>query len=96
MLASDVGQSDSHIFFQILSHHFFLDKSFHLFLAERGVRCSGGLSLVAASRGSPCCRAQALSERASVAGSTGLAAQGMWDLPGQGIDSMSPVLQGEQ
>ena len=81
--------------FRFFSIVFFLDGFTHFSLAERGVWCPGGLSLVAASGGSSCCRAQALSERASVAVSTGSAAQGTWDLPGQGIESMSSVLSSQ-
>ena len=94
MLVSDAEQSDSHIFFQILSI-IFLDRFICLSVAELGPRCSGGLSLVTASGGCSCGSAQALSEGASAAVSTVLAAKGLRDLPGQGIESMSSVLQGE-
>ena len=77
----------------------------YLFLAELGLCCCTGLSLVAVSRGysscaaraSPCgdfscCRAWALGAQASVVVVWASLLHGMWDPPGPGIEPMFPAL----
>ena len=73
----------------------------YLFLAALGFRCRARASHRG---GFSCCRAWALSPRASVVvvlehrlsscGARAYLLHGMWDLPGPGIESVSPALAG--
>ena len=55
---------------------------------------SGGYSLVAVPRGLSSCRSWALEHRLNSCGAWAQLLHGMWDHPGSGIESISPVLAG--
>ena len=55
---------------------------------------SGGYSLVAVPRGLSSCRSWALERRLNSCGAWAQLLHGMWDHPGSGIESISPVLAG--
>ena len=64
-----------------MEKHVFFFFNLFLFLAALGLRCcTCGLSLVAASGGYSCCRAQALGARASAFVVRGLSSCGSWAL----------------
>ena len=55
---------------------------------------SGGYSLVAVPLGLSSCRSWALERRLNSCGAWAQLLHGMWDHPGSGIESISPVLAG--
>ena len=85
--------------FILLGIIFLINLFIYLFLDALGLRCCRQASHCS---GFSCCRARALGARASVVVACGLSSCGarayllhsMWDLPGPGIEPMSPVLAG--
>ena len=94
-------------FFFNLFCFYFSEFYLFLFLFEPGLHCCANFCLIVVSRGHSCsawasyrgglfhCRGRVLGCRdLGSCGLTGLVAQQMWNLPGLGIELMSPALAG--
>ena len=60
----------------------------------RGAQDLGTRASVAVARGLSSCGSQALERRLRTCGARALLLRGMWDLPGPGLEPMSPALAG--